>query len=497
MTRFKIQAAGVIILSLLAQLIGLARISVVAAAFGTSTQYDAFNLVTSLATFVFGFISSGVTVLLIPAFMQARNRKVLDSVQTALYGIIVIGALVLWAARSPLLRAISFGRAEALSTAIQLTSLVVLGQALVAVVGITTAYFQCQDRFTITKTFNLISVVVLLLLVLIDRHLTIERYALYLALTNGLNVVIQLLWGIRIGYRFRPCFAWRDAEVRTRLRMFAPIVVSTGVYQATIIIDTVISSSLGTGRVALLSYMTSIYGIMNAVVSSNLVSMIYPRMSAQMVEDIDAARAALTRSGLVLASVVAGFVAVFFAAGRNAVEALFQHGEFVQQDTIKVFIGSAILLAVLPLDVVRDTIYRFFYGASLTTAPLVNSLTASGLNVLLSVILAHFFDVYGVVLGTSIATVFSLTMIHRRLGRSFGRFHSQEIAVPREVLKLGVAIVASIAVGAGVNALVRFAAWEGLFLAGFASAAVFLAALILTRSFVSQSLLRGVRTRIH
>lgn len=483
-------------LSLLAQLVGLVRISIVAGSFGTSPQYDAFNLVTNLSTFVFGFIASGVTVLLIPAFMQAKDRRVLDTIQTALYGVIILGALLLWLARLPLLAAMSFGRTDALSTAVQLAGLVIVGQALVAVVGITTAYFQCRDRFSLPKFLNLISVVVLFFLILTDRHLSIERYALYLALTNGLNAAAQLIWGIRTGYRFRPRFSWGEPEVRTRMRMFAPIALSTGVYQATIIIDTVISSSLGPGRVALLSYMTSISGIMNAVVSSNLVSIVYPKMSADVISSVHTARGNLAKTGLILSSVVAGFVAIFMAAGKIGIEALFQHGEFHASNTETVFLGSLLLLAITPLDVVRDTMYRFFYASSLTVAPLMNSLLASGINVFLSMLLARFLDIYGVVLGTSLAAIFSLLTIRHRLIKRFGiaqRSGDTFVLVP-EILKLIAAIVISVSLGVLVNLAVDLPKWGMVVLVGTVSAVSYFGALILQGSYAWRQMRGLART---
>lgn len=486
--RLRFQAVGMMGLSLAAQLVGLVRVSLVAASFGTNTEFDAFNLVTNLATFVFGFIGSGVTVLLIPAFMQSDNRRVLDTVQTCLYGVVAVGLVLLCWGRVPLLSAISFGRKDALDSALHLVSVVVVGQAIVAVVGVTSSYFQCQGMFNVPKVLNLVAVSVLLALVLADQSLSIDEYAAYLLFSNGLNLFVQVVWAIKIGYRFRPRFAWREPEVRRRMAMFGPIAVSTGVYQATVLIDTVIASSLGPGRVAMLSYMTSISGIMNAVVASNLVSFIYPRMSADVAKDVDTARRALNTSGLVLATVVAGFVAIFLVVGDSAVRALFQHGEFGDQDARMVYFGSVILLVVMPLDVVRDLIYRFFYANTVTMDPLVNSLVASAINMVLSLVLARRFDIYGVVLGTSIMAICSLTMICVRLRRRFGVFQFVGASLVIEAVKVVVAAGITVGVSRALGALLPPSAWLRVFVLGVASMLIYVGLLAALRSHVAAAL---------
>ena len=89
----------------------------------------------------------------------------------------------------------------------------------------------------------------------------------------------------------------------------------------------------------------------------------------------------------------------------------------------------------VPTNLMRDIIYRYFYAKGDTKTTLYNSVTASTLNFVLSIILAKFIGVYGVVLGTVITSFFSLTTITIRFKRKFTMNFDKKFVI-KENLKI-------------------------------------------------------------
>ena len=70
----------------IAQVVTLMKSSVVAGIFGTDIEMDAYNFSNSIVSFLFGFISSSVTTIVIPCYVHKKNRKNVDTFITILYG---------------------------------------------------------------------------------------------------------------------------------------------------------------------------------------------------------------------------------------------------------------------------------------------------------------------------------------------------------------------------------------------------------------------------
>lgn len=490
MNWLKRQAALLMLISAFVQMVGLARVSVAASVFGTSSDYDAFSFVTNIAVFAFGFIGSAITVVLIPAFTQSNDRRVIDTVQTCMCIVIAVAVFLLWLLRHPLLGAISLANGSIYARGVDLVLVVGLGQALLAITGIMTAYFQCRDRFLAPKILTLISSTVLLVLIMIEPNLSIERYALLLMVANGGNALCQIIWAVLLGYRYRPNFAWGQPEFRSRMGMFGPIAVSTGAYQTTLLISTLIASSLGEGRVAALSYVSGIVAMVSAVVSSNLVTLIYPRLSVSVVTDPQEARNSIAKTCLSLAVTVTLVVVAFWSAGHSSIEALFERGSFLASDTTLVFAATSILLLSLPFDVARDTLYRFFYASGNVSDPLRNSLMASALNVTFALLLSYWFDLYGLIAGTTLATVASFFMIRYRLTAKYGRPTRRMISLSSDVTKTICAAVLSIGACSVLALLVDLPPWATAVVLASVGSVTYLGLMVVLRVSVVVGLLR-------
>ena len=76
--------ALMLVLSVATQCVALLKSTVTASAFGASMEMDAYNFSNNIILFLFSFLSSGITAVVIPAYVQKRPGEVTDSFLTFL-----------------------------------------------------------------------------------------------------------------------------------------------------------------------------------------------------------------------------------------------------------------------------------------------------------------------------------------------------------------------------------------------------------------------------
>ena len=72
------------------------------------------------------------------------------------------------------------------------------------------------------------------------------------------------------------------------------------------------------------------------------------------------------------------------------------------------------------LNVLRDLIYRYFYAQSDTKTPVKNSLLVSAVNISVSIVLAKLIGVYGIIIGTVVASLVSFARITWQMKIKYG-----------------------------------------------------------------------------
>ena len=196
-----------------------------------------------------------------------------------------------------------------------------------------------------------------------------------------------------------------------------------------------------------------------------------------------------TRCHMHFYNAVSAFVAVvvlFVAAGYDAVRILFERGKFQSDATQGVFLCVLIYLLGAPINVMRDVVYRYFYSKGNTKSTFNNGLTANILNIVISIILARFMGLYGIVLGTTVTAVFSFVSILLRMKKQY-TFGGHFPFFAKELLKLVTATAGAVLGCLLVKALPL--GWPSLAvsaLAAVASIMIYAAILFVCRSKVFQ-----------
>ncbi|WP_317294603.1 lipid II flippase MurJ [Ligilactobacillus saerimneri] len=420
------QVALMIVLSGLAQVVSLAKSSVMATRFGTTVGIDAYNVIFNITLFLFSFAANGITTVLIPAFTRKTNKVVINTFLMTVYTGTIIISLLFIGLRYPVLRYFSNGNLTFISIANDIFLILLISQFFNTYVGVTTAYFQCIDRFNIPKVSTLITSLTLVLLLFINKHATVQYLAIITGLTTIANAAIQRGISFKYGMDITFKVDFSNSEYRHMLQIYAPTIFSAGLYQVNLLMDSLLSSKTGAGNVTILTYANSIIGMINSLIITNLLIYLYPKISVAVNESLNKAKQKLFTSTMLLSFFVCIMIVGFFSLGKVFLQILMLHGKFDNQSLILLYMCSCLYVIGLPFNVIRDIIYRFFYAIGDTQSTFINSVIASIINLVTSIILASFLGIYGVILGTLISSVVSMLMIIRKYYIKIGFSNSKK-----------------------------------------------------------------------
>ncbi|MBO5071072.1 MAG: polysaccharide biosynthesis C-terminal domain-containing protein, partial [Roseburia sp.] len=336
---------------------------------------------------------------------------------TILYGVSLVVLVVFYILRRPLLAMFSGNSGQFVDVASALMAIILFGQFVTSLNSVSAAYLQCKDCFITPKLLALMVTVAATAVIYLAEKLNIYQYATLSFMLILVEMVVQYAVAIYKGFRYSPCVPYRDPELRHMFCTFLPTVFGSGVYQLTLMTDSLISSTLGEGNISVLSYAGTISGMINTVIASNIMLYIYPKIAAEVNDE--RGKKKLFQYMTFFAAVMCAVIVLFAAAGYDAVRILFERGAFRSDATKGVFICVLIYLLGAPINIMRDVVYRYFYSKGNTKSTFYNGLSASILNMVISIVLARFIGLYGVVLGTTITAVFSFISILLRMKKQY------------------------------------------------------------------------------
>lgn len=407
-----------LLISMVTQVFTVLKSSIAASTFGTTEVMDAFNLANSINTFLFSFVSSGVATIVIPEYIRRTDRKIVDTFITAVYGILFLVLLFVICFRDQLAGLLGANRSQTFKTITAQVMLILLSaQVLSCVTNVTTAYFQTINRYSIPKIVQLISQILIVIALLYAKNITIIQYASILAIGIVVSFLLDTAVAVKCGWRYSPCLRI-NTESKQLFTKFMPIVFSTGIYQLSLMMDSMVSSFLETGFISVLAYSSQIASIVNTVLIGNLLIYIYPKIILTVHQK--GHQKDFWKRTYVLHAIVCLVVAGFIVVGQECTDLLFRRGQFTQEASKMVYTGAALYIFGQQFSVLRDVIYRYFYASGDTKTPAANSVIVSISNLILTLILVVLVGFYGIIIGTLLSSLISLVVIFIRFRRKFG-----------------------------------------------------------------------------
>lgn len=413
------QLLTMIIITFLTQCIILYRVSIVARNFGVSIELDAFNFANTMSVLIFSFITSGVTTVLIPNLNKVEDKESINSFVTIIYTLATFLLLIFLFFNKEIISITSSnGDKYFLELSRRILIILVISQYLNSYLGIANAVLQVNDQFNKSKMAILITNVMSIIIIILNPTMNIYEYALIISITSLLNVVLHYSLAIKnTNYRFKIRFNYKEKKIKELLKNFIPIIFSTGVYQISLMVDTLIAARLGVGQISILNYSNNIIGMVNTLIIGNIVTFLFPKIVKDLHDN--KSKENIVKYMIIMNGILLFIILMFFLVGKDGLKILYYRGNFTSSAIDIVYLCSLIYIIAIPVSSARSIIYKYFYANNDTYTPFSNSLLISLLNIAISIILSKFIGLYGVVIGTSISTLFSFIFISIRLKNKF------------------------------------------------------------------------------
>lgn len=412
------QLSMMILLTIITQVFMFLKGSLVAAKFGVSTDLDAFNFANSIGSFAYSFIGSGISTILMPNLEDKEKEGSLNTFITVLYtGAFSILVLMIIFRRS--LISILSGSSDSYFITISANIFIVtlISGFLSSFLGLVNGVLQYKGQFNRLKLVALLTSVLLFFSLLLGGEISIYYYAMATLITTIINVSINLFFLIKSDFKYSLNFNIKDKNFKNMIILFIPTVLGEGLYQISLIIDTLISSRLGSGQVSILNYSNTVIGMLNILFLGNITSFIYPRLIKTCKEN--KSQEDLCKYIILINAMMCMIVGLFFISGKEAVSILYERGHFRPQDTSIVYLCSLIYIISLPTNAIRDLVYKYFYINNDTYSTFRNSIMISVINIVVSLILSKYIGLYGIALGTVVASYLSLILISIKFKNKF------------------------------------------------------------------------------
>ncbi|PJN89266.1 murein biosynthesis integral membrane protein MurJ [Bacillus sp. mrc49] len=393
--------------------------SILASKFGVGVEMDALTLSNSISIFIYSFIGAGVTTILIPNLIDEDNKEAVNTFLTVLYSLAFTVLLILILFKYPIITLVSGGgNSNFVEIAARLLPIILLSQFINSFLGFSNAVLQNKGRFNYPKLTTLITSMLLMFLLMFYNHITLYTYAIFTLITVLFNVILQLLQVKRVGFQYRFSLKLKDKRFVKIIHTFFPIILSTGLYQFSLVIGTTIATRLGEGQSSILNYSNSITSMLNMLLLANIMAFLYPTLARSIKSQNPHTK--LFDYFIFLNAILSVIVVMFIIVGKEGITLLYERGNFSSSSTEIVYKCSLIYILALPINGMRDLIYRYFYVNSDTYTPFLNSIVVSILNIIISIILSNFIGIYGIVIGTMLTSYLSLLLILIKFKKNFG-----------------------------------------------------------------------------
>lgn len=389
------------VIIMLAKVMGLLREMLVARLYGQGMESDMINTATQIPLLFFDMVL-GVAILstFVPIFNKYLEKDGKDKAMrfadnfTSIVGLIAVAAAVLGMIfAKPLVRLMVPGYAEVPGKIEQTAALLrILFPSIVftAAAYVSVGVLQSFGEFTIPSLISVVSNgVMILYLVVFGNKLGLEGVAVSMLVAWAMQLVIQLPWLYKFGYRYHFRLDFKDSGIKEAALIALPVLISSWVQPLCNVINMSFGSNLGDGAVSALNWANKIYIIMVGVFAYAITNFIFPKLSRLSIGSKEDEFAKMTRMSIGYISAIIGIVcALFLALAEPIISVVFERGEFTAESTA--ITGTALFFYSFGMlgYAVCEVLNKSFYALSDGKTPMITSIIGICVNFAAAALLA-------------------------------------------------------------------------------------------------------------
>ncbi|HEY4974052.1 MAG TPA: murein biosynthesis integral membrane protein MurJ [Steroidobacteraceae bacterium] len=446
--RLNTKAAGIIGLAVMcSRVLGLAREAIAAMLFGGGGAMDAFTAAFRIPNLLRDLFAEGA---LSTAFVTTFSKTIARGGDAAAWRLankvatltaIVLSALcVLGIVFSPQLVATlapGFDAAKAAQT-VTLTRIMFPFILLVSIAALVMGMLNAKNVFGMpamaSSFFNIGSIVGGVLLgAWLDPQFgprALIGLAIGTLIGGALQLGVQLPRLRRLGYRFQPDFAWRDAGVNAILRLMGPSVIAASTTQFNVLVNSIFASTLGDGPIFWLAIAFRLMQLPLGLFGVALGTVSLPLLSRLAVSgDMAAFRGELSRAmrlGFLLT--IPSAIGLIMLA-EPIISVLYQHGKFDAYQTSQAAGALRYYAIGLCGYAALKVLVNAFYALDRRKTPMLVSFMAVALNLLFNWIFTRHlgWGHRGLAFSTSCVATFNFLVLYALMHHHLKRLETRRL----------------------------------------------------------------------
>lgn len=416
------------------RLLGVVREIVIASRFGTSPDYDSYVAAFRVPDLLFLIVMSGAFgSAFIPVFGGMLSKddregawRLASAVLTyTLVALAVTSALVLVFA-GPLVRfVIAPGLApEQSELATNLTRLLLLSPLLLGIGIAFKGMLEAQERFALAAYAPVFyNLGIIFGAIALTPQFGIYGLAYGVVIGAFFHAFIQFVGLFRGGLQLRWNLDRATPGLMEVVRLMGPRVLGQAGFQVNFIVMTNFASRLGPSNVGALNYAYQLFMLPYGVLALSLSTVIFPLMARQyQAGSLERMKATLSQALAPLLFLSFPAAAGLFFFRTSIVQVLFEIGSFGNQSTRLVSEALAFFAVGLIGFAVIEAVTRAFYAMHDTRTPVIISVSAVLINVILSAVLSQWIGIGGLALALAIASTIEMLLLAVILQGRIGAF---------------------------------------------------------------------------
>lgn len=413
---------------LLSRILGLVRDRMLASNFGVSTQTDAYTAAFRIPDLLFTLLVSGAfAVSFIPVFigfLEKNKQEQAWHLASTLLNVLATATLILSVIAMifapELVRMLVPGfDSERFSLTVTLTRILLITPILFSISAVLGAVQQAFNRFLLFSLASVFYNVGIIIGIVFFSKVTpgdpINGVAWGVVFGTSLQMLLQFFGIIGLGFKYKFTFDFWNKSVVKVIKLMIPRSIDLAIDQINWILQTVISSRLAVGSLSSYYYANNLKNVPLGIFGMAISTAVFPSLirAAKSKDKSKLPRAFVRDMSLIIFFVVPSAAFAIVMRGY-IVRLLFGFGDQATADTLGWLAGSIIATSLYFM------IARVFYALEDTLTPLLTSLGAIIVNVVLSYILSAKYGVSGLGMALTISTTFecilTIILLRRKAG---------------------------------------------------------------------------------
>ena len=236
-------------------------------------------------------------------------------------------------------------------------------------------------------------------------------------------------------------FDLKDKDVKNLLKAAFPVLLSNTTIEINQLVDRMLASGTKEGAVSALSYSANLSDLVISIFSASLITVFFTEFSNEAVKgNIEAIKEKLKQGINVICLILLPICVITILFGEDIVKIVYFRGAFDNQalslTTIAVILYATCWIAIN----VEKLCMKAYLALGDTKMPMVISIIVVIVNIVCSIMMVHFVNFAGIILGTVISEVVAVALNILMLRKKIGSIGLNDLK-----LKIGKMVLASVA----------------------------------------------------